>query len=111
MAEVTTRHVRFRDIKPYEAPSSLDELRGPHDGVIDLPHAVRWQADRIGIDVGAVGWRRMAYQALLAEGTLEEQRRLVNRDRLIETWPILNMDPRVRELWEGRFPELRSSGE
>ena len=46
-------------------------------------------------------------QALLAEGTADEQRRLMNRDRLIETWPILNMDPHVRALWEGRFPRLR----
>ncbi len=109
MAEPTGARVRFRDIKPYDAPVSLDELQGPHDGPIDLPHAVRWQADRLGVDVSNPGWRRMAYQALLAEGTAEEQRRLLNRDRLIETWPVLNMDPRVRLLWEGRFPELRDA--
>ena len=51
----------------------------------------------------------MAYQALLAEGIADEQRRLMNRDRLIETWPILNMDPHVRVLWEGRFPQLRAA--
>lgn len=51
----------------------------------------------------------MAYQALLAEGTVGEQRRLVNRVRLIETWPILTMDPRGREPWEDRFPELVQS--
>ena len=94
MAEVTATRVRFRDVKPY-------------DGPIDLPHSVRWQADRLGVDVSNLGWRRMAYQALLAEGTADEQGRLMNRDRLIETWPILNMDPHVRVLWEGRFPRLR----
>lgn len=107
MAEVAAPRVRFRDVKPYSAPMSLDELHGPYDGMIDLPHAVRWQADRLGVNVSVVGWRRMAYQALLAEGTVEEQRRLMNRDRLVETWPILNMDRRVRALWEGRFPQLR----
>lgn len=107
MSEVAATRVRFRDVKPYDAPASLDELRGPYDGPIDLPHSVRWQADRLGVDVSNLGWRRMAYQALLAEGTASEQRRLMNRDRLIETWPILNMDPRVRVLWEGRFPRLR----
>ncbi|MBE6477727.1 MAG: transcriptional regulator [Propionibacteriaceae bacterium] len=109
MAETTGRRVRLRDTKPYEAPDSLDELRGPHDGTIDLPHAVRWQPDRFAVNVNEPGWRRMAYQALLAEGTAEEQRRLVNRTRLIETWPILTMDPRLRELWEDRFPELVES--
>lgn len=107
MAEVTVARVRFRDVKPYDAPASLDELCGPYEGDIDLPHSVRWQADRTGVDVANLGWRRMAYQALLAEGTVDEQRRLMNRERLIETWPILNMDPRVRGLWEGRVPRLR----
>ncbi|WP_103063546.1 transcriptional regulator [Actinomyces qiguomingii] len=109
MVEVTATRVRFRDVKPYDAPASLDELRGPYEGPIDLPHSVRWQADRLGVDVSNPGWRRMAYQALLAEGTVTEQVRLMNRDRLIETWPVLNMDPRVRVLWEGRFPQLRVS--
>ena len=107
MTDVAAPRVRFRDVKPYSAPMSLDELYGPYDGMIDLPHAVRWQADRLGVDVSVVGWRRMAYQALLAEGSADEQRRLMNRDRLVEIWPILNMDRRVRDLWEGRFPQLR----
>lgn len=64
----TPARVRFRDVKPYEAPTDLCELRGPYDGPIDLPHSVRWQPDRLGVDVSVVGWRRMAYQALLAEG-------------------------------------------
>ena len=50
----------------------------------------------------------MAYQALLAEGFVDEQRELLNRERLIEIWPVLHMDRRVRELWEGRFSELRA---
>lgn len=109
MSETTVTRMRLRDIKPYDAPASLDELHGPYDGLIDLPHRVRWQTDRLGVDVSNLGWRRMAYQALLAEGTADEQRRLMNRNRLIETWPILNMDPRVRALWEGRFPKLRAT--
>ena len=107
MSETTATRMRLRDIKPYDAPASLDVLHGPYDWLIDLPHCVRWQTDRLGVDVSNLGWRRMAYQALLAEGTADEQRRLMNRNRLIETWPILNMDPRVRALWEGRFPKLR----
>ena len=49
----------------------------------------------------------MAYQALLTEGRVAEQGRLLNRDRLIELWPVINLDQRVRDLWETRFPELR----
>ncbi|MCL3778178.1 MULTISPECIES: transcriptional regulator [unclassified Actinomyces] len=107
MSDDVTGRVRFRDIKPIEAPLSLDELQGPYEGLVDLPHSVRWQADRLGVDVSNPGWRRMAYQALLAEGTVDEQRHVMNRERLVESWPVLNMDPRVRSLWEGRFPQLR----
>ena len=109
MTEGAVPRVRFRDVKPYDVPMSLDELRGPYDGLIDLPHTVRWQADRLALNVSVAGWRRMAYQALLAEGTADEQRRLMNRARLVEIWPVLNMDPRVRDLWEGRFAELRAT--
>ena len=41
MVKTATARIRFCDIKPYDAPVSLDELRGPYDGPIDLPHAVR----------------------------------------------------------------------
>ena len=109
MGEMASPRLRFRDVKPYDVPEALEDLCGPYDGRIDLPHSVRWQVDRLGVDVSNLGWRRMAYQALLAEGTADEQCRLMNRDRLIETWPILNMDPRVRGLWESRFPQLRGA--
>ena len=104
---VVAGRVRFRDVKPCHAPTTLDALRGPYHGLIDLPHGVRWQEDRVGIDVDHLGGRRMAYQALLTEGRVAEQERLLNRDRLIELWPVINLDQRVRDLWETRFPELR----
>lgn len=110
MVEVTREsRVRFRDLKPYYAPESLEALRGPYHGRIDLPHQVRWQADRRGVDIDDPGGRRMAYQALLAEGSAADQERLLNRRRLIEMWPLLNLDRRVLDLWEGRFPELRDA--
>ncbi len=101
------KRVRFRDVKPYAVPASLEDLRGPCSGLIELPHHVRWLDDRFGVDVGVLGRRVMAYQALLSEATVEEQQRFLNAELLIETWPQLRMDRRVRELWESRFPVLR----
>ena len=95
VTDAVAGRVRFRDVKPCHAPTTLDALRGPYHGLIDLPH------------VDDMGGRRMAYQALLTEGRVAEQERLLNRDRLIELWPVLNLDQRVRDLWETRFPELR----
>lgn len=100
------QRVRFRDLKPYDVVASLDELRGPARGAISLPRWVRWQADG-DVDVDDPGGLRMAYQALLSEGTAEVQTRLLNKLLLIAVWPELSLDSRVRDLWESRFVELR----
>ncbi len=100
------QRVRFRDLKPYDVVASLDELRGPARGLISLPRWVRWQSDG-DVDVGDPGGLRMAYQALLSEGTAEVQTRLLNRKLLIAVWPELSLEGRVRDLWESRFGELR----
>jgi hypothetical protein len=98
---------RFRDLKPYEVVDSLDDLQGPAAGSVHLPRWVRWQADG-EVDIDDPGGLRMAYQALLSEGTSEIQAQLLNRRLLTIVWPTLNLDNRVRDLWEGRFVELRS---
>ncbi len=98
--------VRFRDLKPYEVVDSLDDLKGPPQGTIRLPIWVRWIDDG-DIDVTDPGGVRLAYQALLAEGTAEIQAQLINKDRLLQVWPHLSLDSRVRDLWEDRFPQLK----
>lgn len=65
---VVAERIRSRDVKPCHAPTTLDALRGPYHGLIDLPYGVRWQEDRMGVDVDDVEGRRMAYQALLTKG-------------------------------------------
>lgn len=107
MTDITTGRVRLRDIKPYDTPDSLDELRGPATGLVQLPIGVRWVPGSRSYDVGREDTGRLVYQAVLAEGLVDEQRRLLNRDRLLELWPILNLDKRIVQMWEGRFPELR----
>lgn len=69
---------RFRDLKPYEVVDSLDDLQGPAAGSVHLPRWVRWQADG-EVDIDDPGGLRMAYQALLSEGTSEIQAQLLNR--------------------------------
>ena len=100
--------VFFRDVKPYALPERLQDLQGPAHGVVELPHSVLWApgGGRICLDDdGGVG---LAYRALLAEGTVEDQIALVNRERLIAAWPDLLLPRRVRSLWEARFPELKA---
>lgn len=107
MTDSTTGRVRFRDLKPYDAPTSLDELTGPASGVVQLPIRVLWVPGERRFDVGRDDTGRVVYQAVLAEGVVDDQREFLNRDRLIELWPTLSLDQRVVQLWEGRFPELR----
>ena len=101
---------RFRDVKPYFAPASLDQLQGPYSGEVELRHSVRWVGDgRVNIDTG--GGVKMAYQALLTNGLVTDQIKGLNARRLIEVWPDLDLDQRIRDLWESRFPQLAQKGE
>lgn len=101
------QRVFFRDVKPYEVPDSLDPLHGPAGGVVQLSHSVLWApgGGRVGLD--EPGGTAMAYQAVLAEGTVADQVSVLNRDRLVVVWAELMLTRRIRDLWEGRFPELR----
>lgn len=99
----------LRDVKPYEAPESLDDLKGPVGGVVELPHTVLWAPGGGCIDLDAEGGVSLAYRAVLAEGTVADQVAVVNRDRLVAMWPELLLPRRVRQLWEARFPELRAA--
>jgi len=107
--EQTENRVRFRDVKPYFRPDSLNDLRGPYSGNIVLRHSVRWVGDGTA-NLDTIGGVRMAYQALLAEGKVTDQIEGLNARKLVEVWPLLNLDRRVRDLWESKFPQLAGAG-
>ncbi|MBI8999743.1 hypothetical protein M0E87_02740 [Corynebacterium sp. CCM 9185] len=113
-APVTVRpdgRVFIGDHKPYVAPDSLDELRGPSEGIFVLPHSVRWLNEKARTtDVTNKIRRRCAYRDLLAEGTYEQQCEFINRDLLIRDFPHLPLPRRVTKLWTDAFPELVSGG-
>lgn len=101
--------VFFRDVKPYAIVDDLDQLRGPAGGVVELPHSVLWAPGGPYVDLDEPGGRGLAYRAVLAEGTVEDLVRVLNRDQLIAMWPELLLPRRVREMWETRFPELQTA--
>ncbi|MCU1482256.1 MAG: hypothetical protein JWQ19_3042 [Subtercola sp.] len=109
MSEMTGERVRFQDVKPYDAPARLDELRGPATGTVQLPRWVYWGPNSV-VDLDTEWGVIKAYQATIQEGSTEDQVQILNRDVLISVWPELRMPPRVRQLWEGRFPELKTAG-
>lgn len=105
----TGDRVYFRDVKPYAVVEDLDQLHGPAGGVIELSHSVLWAPGGPYVDLDEPGGTALAYQAVLAEGTVEDLAQVLNRDRLIAVWPELMLPRRVRQMWESRFPELRSA--
>jgi hypothetical protein len=38
--DVSSGRTYFRDVKPYEAPARLDDLRGPTGGSVAVPHSI-----------------------------------------------------------------------
>lgn len=100
--------VHYRDIKPYDAPEHLDELRGPPAGRIVLPINVYWGPNS-EVDLDSESDVVKAYQATLREGRVVDQVGILNKDLLVQIWPALMLPVRVRELWESRFPELAAS--
>jgi hypothetical protein len=101
------KKVRIQDVKPYDAPASLDELHGPRSGTVGLPPWVYWGPDAT-FDVESADIVA-AYQATIQEGRTVDQVQILNRELLIAIWPELAMPARVRKLWEGRFPELTAA--
>ncbi len=104
-ADVFDRRVFFRDIKPYEMPASLQDLRGPPGGALVLPHSVYWGPKRT-VSLDTPSGVHKAYQAVIREGTAEDQALVLNRDVLQREWAELTLPDRVRVMWESRFPQL-----
>ncbi|TIH36189.1 transcriptional regulator [Subtercola vilae] len=100
-----TKRIRFQDVKPYDAPEQLEDLRGPASGALRLPPWIYWGPNP-AVDLSALWGATKAYQATIQEGTVEDQVKILNRDVLISVWAELNLPPRARQLWESRFPEL-----
>lgn len=101
--------VFLRDVKPYAIVDDLDQLRGPDGGVVELSHSVLWAPGGPLVDLDEAGGPGLAYRSVLAEGTVEDLIMVLNRDLLIAIWPDLLLPRRLRDMWEERFPMLRSA--
>lgn len=97
--------VLYQDIVPYEVPSSLDALRGPATGALELPITVHWGPKHV-YDLADPGEAVFAYQQIVREGTTADQETLLNADLLTQVWPELILPARCQRLWETSFPEL-----
>jgi hypothetical protein len=98
--------VFFRDVKPYSIVEDLHQLHGPAGGVVELPHSVLWAPGGPQVDLDEPGGTTLVYQTVLAEGTVEDLKHLLRRDRPIAVRSELMLDRPVRDVWS---PAFRSS--
>jgi hypothetical protein len=82
-------------------PSSLEDLRGPAAGEVELPLHVAWSGRRV-YDVSQEDQRLVLYALLLAEAQREDLERFVHRESLVSMWPRLRrlLGPHARREWE-----------
>lgn len=99
----------YAEIRPYAVAESLDELRGPVHGALELPHELAWSGRR-RFDLDDDYDRAAAYKIILEEGREEHFRRYLNAQLLQRYWQEILPARQVGALWEARFPQLRRAG-
>ncbi|MGW7300405.1 hypothetical protein [Streptomyces sp. NPDC054829] len=100
---------RYREKFRCRLPASLDELHGPVDGVVELPLHIAWSG-MTSYDLGKPRQRMGLYRTVLHEGLHDDLPRYLNRDLLLDLWPVLRtlVGRTVRTVWEDAFPQLAS---
>jgi hypothetical protein len=90
-------------------PKSLDELQGPTQGVVELPLHMAWSG-MTSYDMSKPRQRMGLYRTVLHEGLRDDLPRYLNRDLLLQLWPVLRtlVGRTVRAVWEDAFPQLAS---
>jgi hypothetical protein len=86
---------------------TLDELRGPTTGVVELPSRLLWRPDRT-VNLDDLWSREWMYALVLREATrLDDLRDCIDGATLQQLWPDLNLPRGVRQAWEDRHTALR----
>jgi hypothetical protein len=86
--------------------ADLADLRGPADGIDELPIWLFWQANR-AFDLGDPAIRRWVYQIVLREASrAQDLTRYLNAGVLRAIWPDLRLPRGVRQAWEELHPSL-----
>lgn len=91
----TARH------RPFVLPASLEDLDGPTmDGRVRLPTHLDWSVGRV-YDLADPVDRRRVYELVLREGSLDDLRRYVDVELLIQQFDELVLPNEIRTAWAG----------
>jgi len=99
----------YREKFQRRLPESLNVLRGPTQGVVDLPLHIAWSG-MTSYDMSNPRQRMGLYRTVLHEGLHDDLPRYLNQDLLLQLWPVLRtlVGRTVRSVWEDAFPQLAS---
>lgn len=89
--------------RPFDVPEHLSELAGPLDGIVVLPTHVRWSAPPRSYEMARRTDRIAVYEQVLEEGVVEDIRRFVSLDGLVEVWDDLYLPVHIRSAWAERL--------
>jgi hypothetical protein len=88
--------------------ADLTELRGPTEGIVELPHRLFWQPNR-KIDLDKPALLAWMYETVLREAvTPDELHAWLDGATLVRLWPDLFVPRGVRAAWERQHPMLRT---
>ena len=66
---------------------------------VELPHSIRWSGPRPTYDLSQRADRARVYEQVLREGTVEDVRRFIVVDDLVDLWDELYLPEHVRAAW------------
>ncbi|MFI1254940.1 transcriptional regulator [Streptomyces netropsis] len=93
-------------------PGELSELDGPAHGTVSLPLHLVWSGlSRFDLDQPRL--RMSCYRIVLAEGQHDDLVRYLNREVLIDLWPVLRtlISQDICDVWENAFDELAADAQ
>lgn len=95
--------------RPIAVPEDVDDaIIDKAQGVVELPHHIRWSGRPVTYDLSDPADRARVYELVLQEGTVDDVRRFIDVDQLQSMWADLVLPPWIRSAWADWFRRHRS---
>jgi hypothetical protein len=98
----------FGNLRPYQTPSSFDDLRGPTTGTVTVGSHINTAPHPV-YDLDDPASLPGLYRAVVRDGIPADHATFLDRATLVRLWPALILPSRCRQVWETRFPVLARS--